>query len=120
MMNTQLPRPCIEEVQDYREFLLELFLWNKRMNRRHSYRFFAAKLGMDAAHVHRILNGKKHLPLKSVPRVVERLKLDPEAAQMLIGKVEVAQGRSPARAKGALIFPQAAARETSASQGGVR
>lgn len=80
MMTTQVPIPCIEEVQDYREFLLELFLRNKRMNRRHSYRFFAAMLGMDGGHVHRILNGKKHLPLKSVPRVVERLKLDPDVA----------------------------------------
>jgi len=87
------PRPRIEGMQDYREFLLELFLWNKRMNSRYSYRFLAARLGMDSAHVHRILNGKKHLPLKAVPKVVERLKIDPEAARMLTGQVMAAQGR---------------------------
>lgn len=99
-------RPSIAEGQDYREFLLALFLWNKQLNSRHSYRFLAARLAMDVGHVHRILNGKKHLPLKSVPKVVERLKLDPEAARMLTRQVMVAHGESSRRAEAGLIFPQ--------------
>lgn len=105
-MDVDSCRPSIAEGQDYREFLLALFLWNKQLNSRHSYRFLASRLAMDVGHVHRILNGKKHLPLKSIPKVVERLKLDPEAAQMLTRQVMVVQGTLQRGARDGLIFPQ--------------
>lgn len=84
----------VEAAEDYRQVLLEGFLRNKRRNHRYSYRLLASKLGMDVGHVYRILNGKKHLPLKHVPKVVEHLRLEEEVALRLLDLVGEAQGES--------------------------
>lgn len=85
---------------DYRSFLLECYHRNKRTNPRHSYRFLAAKLGMDVAHLHRILNGEKHLPSKYLPRIVERFGIGDEVAERLAEQVNAAVRAGGRRTEG--------------------
>lgn len=90
--------PCAGSSGDYRSFLLECYHRNKQTNPGHSYRFLAAKLGMDVAHLHRILNGEKHLPSKYLPRIVERFGIEGETAERLAEQVGRVRRRSTATA----------------------
>jgi uncharacterized protein (TIGR02147 family) len=89
--------PRIHEFQDYRDYLLEYYRWRKQVNWRFSYRFFAARLGMDVSQVHRILHRRIHMPLKSVPKFVRVLGIERERARDFEGRVKnaLAKGSRP-------------------------
>lgn len=72
---------------DYRAYLLEFYRLRKTQWPGYSYRILAARLDMDVSHVHRILNGRIHLPVACVPRVADALGLDAKASRLLLGMV---------------------------------
>lgn len=107
---TESMERSLDESLDYRDFLADYFRWRKSENRRFSYRVLATRLDLDVAHVHRILNKRRHLSVRAVPRVGEVLGLDGHSIERLELLVRYARCRSEAR--------RAALRNAIAGEGG--
>jgi plasmid maintenance system antidote protein VapI len=71
----------------YRVFLAEELELRKKKNSRYSLRAFARFLGIDAAALSRILNGKQELSIPLGIQVVRKLKLSPEQARPLLASI---------------------------------
>lgn len=92
-MSTSMLNP--QEFLDYRRFLLEFYRMKCEANPHFSYRLLASKLGMDTSQLHRILNGKLHLPLDAIPRVAAYLELDTESTQLFERRVRWGRASLP-------------------------
>jgi uncharacterized protein (TIGR02147 family) len=66
---------------DYQQFLKEYYEEKKRETTFFSYRYFGAKLGLDAGFLVKVLQGKIHLALKSVPNVSAYFQFDHKQAE---------------------------------------
>lgn len=67
---------------DYRDFIKEYVEKRKERNSTFSYRQMARILGVDASHLHRVLQKRQHLPHKGVIALKELLKLTPRQSQI--------------------------------------
>jgi len=61
---------------DYRDYLRDHYQLNKGSHRFFSLRYIAGKTGIDASYYMKILNKKKHISDRSIPVLIEFLKLD--------------------------------------------
>lgn len=66
----------IFEYLDYQLYLKEFYDDKKRTNSFFSYRYMGMKIGLDAGYLVKILQGKVNLSNKSIPRVIDFLKLN--------------------------------------------
>jgi uncharacterized protein (TIGR02147 family) len=61
---------------DYQQFLSDFYEEKKKETSFFSYRFFGNKLGLDAGFLVKVLQGKMHLSLKSLPKITAYFKFD--------------------------------------------
>jgi uncharacterized protein (TIGR02147 family) len=61
---------------DYQQFLKDYYEEKKKETTFFSYRYFGAKLGLDAGFLLKVLQGKMHITLKSLPLVSAYFKFD--------------------------------------------
>jgi uncharacterized protein (TIGR02147 family) len=61
---------------DYRDYLRDHYQFNKGTHRFFSLRYIARKTGIDASYYIKILNKKKHISERTIPVLVDFLKLD--------------------------------------------
>jgi uncharacterized protein (TIGR02147 family) len=87
--------PNIYEYIDYRKFLRDLIAEKKIANSGYSCRVLASRLGISAATLVRILNGKRNLSKKLLPKFVEYLKLRERSAEYLRLLVQLAHVKGP-------------------------
>jgi len=66
----------IFKYNDYRDYLRDHYRLNKGNHRFFSLRYIARKTGIDASYYIKILNKKKHISDKTIPVLVDFLKLD--------------------------------------------
>ena len=82
--------PNIYNFIDYRKYLLEYIAEKKLSNTKFSCRMLSLQLGVSAATFVRILNGKRNLSKKMLPKFVEYLKLRDRASEYFYLMVELA------------------------------
>jgi uncharacterized protein (TIGR02147 family) len=63
---------------DYREFLRDFYLEQKRKNSSYSFRFLAQKTNVDPAHIARVFQLKRHLSDKSLAPFIQLCKFSEE------------------------------------------
>ena len=68
------------EYFDYQQWLRDYYEHRKERHRYFSYRYMSAKTGIDPAFLVKVLQGKVHLTLKSVPRIADLCSLDAREA----------------------------------------
>jgi uncharacterized protein (TIGR02147 family) len=73
-------KPIFEYV-DYRHYLKDCFEVRKSVDRRFSYREFAEAIQIDTSNLHKLLNGRAHLPARCHSYVVAYLKLSGRSAE---------------------------------------
>lgn len=61
---------------DYQQFLRDYYEEKKKGTSFFSYRYIGGKIGLDAGFLVKVLQGKMHLALKSVPKIVAYLQFD--------------------------------------------
>lgn len=83
------PMPAIQDFEDYREFLLELYEWKKSRNPRYSYRMMALRIGMDPARLHKVLHGHGYFVRGTAMRIAASLGLDESQARELQWRVDL-------------------------------
>lgn len=66
---------------DYQQFIREYYEEKKKEASFFSYRYFGAKLGLDAGFLVKVLQGKMHVSLKSIPSFAEYFKFDKKQAE---------------------------------------
>ncbi|MBN1308036.1 MAG: TIGR02147 family protein [Chitinispirillaceae bacterium] len=89
--------PNIYNYIDYRKFLLEFIAEKKLLHPRFSCRRLAVRLGMSAATFVRIVNGKRNVTEKMLPRFIDYLKLRDRASEYFSLMVELAQVKGAER-----------------------
>ncbi len=85
--------PNIYKYIDYRKFLLEFIAEKKLTNPRFSCRLLSMQLGTSAATFVRILNGKRNLSIKMLPKFINYLKLRDRASEYFCLMVELAHAK---------------------------
>lgn len=83
------PTPSIQDYDDYREFLLDLYRWKKTRNPRFSYRLMAIRIGMDAARLHKVLHGHGYFVRGTASRIAASLGLDESQARELQWRIDL-------------------------------
>jgi uncharacterized protein (TIGR02147 family) len=86
--------PNIYKYIDYRKFLLEFIAEKKLKNPMFSCRLLSTQLGTSPATFVRILNGKRNLGKKMLPKFVEYLKLRDRASEYFCLMIELAHAKS--------------------------
>lgn len=81
--------PSIQDFEDYREFLLELYEWKKSRNPRYSYRLMALRIGMDPARLHKVLHGRGYFVRGTALRIAQSLGLDEVQARELQWRIDL-------------------------------
>lgn len=76
---------------DYRKFLLDFIAAKKLQNTKYSCRMLSLRLGISAATLVRILNGKRNLSKTLLPVFINYLKLPEDAADYFSLMVQLAQ-----------------------------
>jgi uncharacterized protein (TIGR02147 family) len=76
---------------DYRKYLLDFIAAKKLQNTKYSCRMLSSRLGISAATLVRILNGKRNLSKTLLPVFIDYLKLPEEAAGYFSLMVQLAQ-----------------------------
>jgi uncharacterized protein (TIGR02147 family) len=71
----------IYDYLDYQEYLRAYYQSRKEKDAYFSYRLFGSKTAIDAGFLVKILQGKLHLPVSSVARLAQYLKLDAKEAE---------------------------------------
>lgn len=84
-----IPTPTIQDYEDYREFLLDLYRWKKNRNPRFSYRLMAIRIGMDAARLHKVLHGQGYFVRGTSSRIAASLGLDESQARELQWRIDL-------------------------------
>lgn len=87
--------PNIYKFIDYRKYLLEVVAEKKLANPRFSCRMLSMQLGISAATFVRIVNGKRNLSKKMLPRFVNYLKLRDRASEYFRLLVELSHVKDP-------------------------
>ena len=82
--------PNIYAYIDYRKFLLDIIAEKKLANPRYSCRQLSKRLGISAATFVRILNGKRNISKKLLPKFIDYFKLRERAAEYFSLLVELA------------------------------
>lgn len=85
-------KPIFDYV-DYREYLRDYFEERKSNDRRFSYREFAESIQLDTSNLHKLLNGKAHLPARCHSYVIAYLRLVGRSAEYFILLVTYARER---------------------------
>lgn len=83
------PTPTIQDYEDYRDFLLDLYRWKKTRNPRFSYRLMAIRIGMDAARLHKVLHGQGYFVRGTASRIAASLGLDESQARELQWRIDL-------------------------------
>ncbi len=63
--------PCVFDYTDYRAFLSDFYRDHKKRASHFSIRYMASKVGVDPAHVARILYGKRHVSAENIVRFMD-------------------------------------------------
>lgn len=93
------------ESDSARAFLKEELARRMRANPRYSQRAFARQLGISPGELSEVMNGKRHLSLKSALKIAKQLQLSPVEAQHLVQLTQVEKSRSLAGSS--LLEPEA-------------
>ncbi len=88
--------PNIYHFIDYRKYLREYITERKLKNPKFSCRMFSRQLGISAATFVRILNGKRNISKKMLPKFIDNLKLRERAAEYFSLMVELANVKETA------------------------
>ncbi len=76
-MEVLVEQPVVENYYDYREYLKDLFEWNKKSKTVFSHRYIVQKAGYKSPTVLKdVIDGKKNLTLVSAERFAKAFKLD--------------------------------------------
>jgi uncharacterized protein (TIGR02147 family) len=89
--------PNIYTFIDYRKYLLEVIAEKKLSNHRFSCRMLSMQLGISAATFVRIVNGKRNLSKKMLPKFIAYLKLRDRASEYFHLLVDLSQVKDPER-----------------------
>jgi len=89
--------PNIYTFIDYRKYLLEVIAEKKCANPRFSCRLLSMQLGISAPTFVRIVNGKRNLSKKMLPKFIAYLKLRDRAAEYFGLLVEISHVKEPER-----------------------
>lgn len=81
--------PSIQDFEDYREFLLEVYEWKKRRNPRYSYRMMALRIGIDPARLHKVLHGRGFFVRGTALRIAQSLGLDEAQTRELQFRIDL-------------------------------
>lgn len=66
--------PQVLEYSDYRQFLKDVYLYRKSLNKPYSYRHFAEELGLKPTnYLHLVISGKRNLSLEKLEVINENL-----------------------------------------------
>jgi uncharacterized protein (TIGR02147 family) len=84
---------------DYQKFLRDYYEERKEETTFFSYRFFGNRLGLDAGFLVKVLQGKMHLALKSIPRVVAYFHFDKHETEYFEILVRYQRSTSPREIK---------------------
>lgn len=84
-MSNKAPTPFIN---DYREWLLNIYLIKRAKNPSFSLASFAKNLGISKSILSEIVNKKRHLSLKNVEKIAKKLNLSQEGIQRVISEIE--------------------------------
>ena len=87
--------PNIYQFIDYRKYLLEVIAEKKLANSRFSCRLLSMHLEISPASFVRILNGKRNLSIKMLPKFIAYLKLRDRAAEYFSLLVELSHVKEP-------------------------
>lgn len=85
------------EYLDYREFLNAYYQQQKQRHSFFSLRYISQRTGIDAAHIMRVLQGKRHLSEKSAPAFARLCRLDGKQEQYFATLVEFNTAKSSRR-----------------------
>ncbi len=87
----------IKSYLDYQQYLRDFYQDMKKAKPFFSYRYFGNHIGLDAGFLVKVLQGKMHLALKSVPRITEHLRFNEKEAEYF--EVLVRYGRATANSE---------------------
>jgi uncharacterized protein (TIGR02147 family) len=87
----------VQEYLDYREFLNAYYRHQKLRHSHFSLRYISQRTGIDAAHIMRVLQGKRHLSEKSAPAFARLCKLDGKEERYFTALVEFNTAKSSRR-----------------------
>jgi uncharacterized protein (TIGR02147 family) len=77
MRDKTLSAPDIFDYEDYRLFLKDFYDYSKKTNKNFSHRYFALKAGYSSSgFLHLIIEGKRNLSRKSVPKFARAIELN--------------------------------------------
>lgn len=107
-------KPIFEYV-DYRLYLKDYFEERKAADRRYSYREFGEAMQVDTSNVHKLLNGKVHLPARCYSFAIDYLRLAGRSAEYFILLVTYARARS-GNVRGDILQKAMALREIACRQ----
>jgi len=79
---------------DYHEYLRELYLEKKQESSYFSYRFLGQKLELDPGFVAKVLQGRMHLAVASIPRVVAFFKFTKREADYFDAMVKFGRAKN--------------------------
>jgi uncharacterized protein (TIGR02147 family) len=73
--------PNLFKYFDYQKFLLDYYQWRKSRHAYFSYRFISQKVGIDHGLLAKIIQGQRHLSLKSIPKICELLEFNKKKSE---------------------------------------
>lgn len=91
--------PIIFEYIDYRKFLADFYSTTKQQSCFFSYQYMAFKVKMDCSNLAKVLMGKRHLPVKSIPYFKELCKFKEQEFEYFTTMIEWAKTRSEPKAR---------------------
>ena len=91
--------PVVFEYIDYRKYLADFYSMVKQHQSFFSYQYMALKVKMDCSNLAKVLMGKRHLPLKSIPYFKELCKFNEPEFEYFTTMIEWAKARSDAKAR---------------------
>jgi uncharacterized protein (TIGR02147 family) len=90
---------CIYSYFDYQQYLRDYYEEKKGETSFFSYRYFGGKLGLDAGFLVKVLQGKMHLSIKSLPKINAYLKFDAKEADFFETLVRYGRAESESEIK---------------------
>jgi uncharacterized protein (TIGR02147 family) len=88
-------RLSVFDYLEYRDFLRDFYKESRKGQSFFSYRYMAAKTGLDPSSVVKILQKQLHLSIKSLPKVIEFLKLNKQESDYFTILVHFNRARDP-------------------------
>jgi uncharacterized protein (TIGR02147 family) len=83
-MIDELPKINVEEYDDYRILLNDLFLREKKINPHFSYEYCAKRIGGTKSYLKLIFQKKNHTSISKLPKISKLFKLNAEELEYLL------------------------------------